>query len=215
MDINIDLLLSLDDKSLNKIRSALVKELSDNIFILLKKQKTFIKNFAVNKVKKYLLDSPEVNDLLDENGRLKVELGIKSSTNDVYNLVNFIAESLVIDFDKNNKDINAIVNLEIKSNKQLADLYLEPFSHYITEKGVKIEWLKWLIEAGDSDVIFGYKIRYGVDIGRTGEAIMIKSKHANWRVPPEFSGTIDNNFITRSLSNLEKDLSEYIENILS
>ena len=40
---------------------------------------------------------------------------------------------------------------------------------------------------------------------------MIKSRQANWRVPPEFSGTIEDNFITRSITGLEQYIVNYIE----
>jgi hypothetical protein len=46
---------------------------------------------------------------------------------------------------------------------------------------------------------------------RTGMALMVESKK-NWRVPSEFSGTISNNWITRALENVDKEISDIIKN---
>ena len=216
MDFNIDLFLEFDQKSRDKLRQQLVKESINVIHRSLKSREKKINSFCIDRVKNYLMDSPEIKSLLEDKGKLHIELGVPDASTNIERLVHYISESLVVEFNKvDNKSIDASVEIILKNSKDLKDIYSQSFAFYETEKGTKIEWLKWLLEAGNQDVIFGYKIRYGVDVGRTGDAVMIKSRQANWRVPPEFSGTIDNNFITRSLSNIEQDLATYIESIIS
>ena len=207
--------LQLDARSVDKIKSLLLKEAVNNILHALRKNKNQILKELKYISRKNLLNSPEVKGLMDENGKLRAELGIEYSSSTIDGIIDFITNSIDVDISKNiNKGFDLNVEISFTNKKQIEEIYNQSFSYYETEKGVKIEWLKWLLEAGNKDVIFGYRIRYGVDLGRTGDAVMIKSKKANWRVPPEFSGTEDNNFITRSLSTLDHEMSTYIEQII-
>ena len=62
-----------------------------------------------------------------------------------------------------------------------------------------------LLAWGDRILIMDYDIEYG-SFGRSGGAKMKKKKGGKWgigaglsRVPPQFAGTVENNFITRTL----------------
>ena len=59
-------------------------------------------------------------------------------------------------------------------------------------------WLDWLITEGDKPIVKGYKYVNDV-IGRSGQGIMKQQNGESWRVPPEFAGDINDNFITRAL----------------
>ena len=61
---------------------------------------------------------------------------------------------------------------------------------------------------------------FSTDIGsgqrsRTGLGVMRKDTRKRWRVPPQFSGTSDNNFVSRSLEQvsieIEKTIRHHIE----
>lgn len=215
MNLSIEIGLELDPRSIEKIKKAIIKECINEIYKTLNSKKKYILDFCKSKIKSYLEQSPEIQSLINDNGKLRVELGINNSGGKIDSLIDYIAGSIDIVFEKfDGGAFESIVSITLNSSR-MKDIYSESFASYETEKGVNIEWLKWLLEAGNKDVIFGYKIRYGVSVGRTGEAVMIKNKQANWRVPPEFSGTIENNFITRSISSLDSDLTDYIETIIS
>ena len=54
---------------------------------------------------------------------------------------------------------------------------------------------------GDRIIIVGYHIKYDISSAQkqnsqSGSAIMVKG--GNWRVPPNFSGTLEDNWITRT-----------------
>ena len=75
-----------------------------------------------------------------------------------------------------------------------------------------------LLEAGDSILVFGYDIQYG-PFGRSGGARMSRHADESWgmsagvsRVPPSFSGTRSNNFISRALKN--KDFESKLSAVL-
>ena len=60
----------------------------------------------------------------------------------------------------------------------------------------KLNWLEWLLEKGDTPIIIGY--RYSAsDKGRTGGGIM--KPGGAFRIPPQFSGTEEENFVIRAL----------------
>jgi len=65
-----------------------------------------------------------------------------------------------------------------------------------------INWLEWLMYHGDTVIIHQYESTYSFDSpghSRSGVAVMSRSIGFNrsWRVPPEFSGTQSNNWLTR------------------
>lgn len=82
---------------------------------------------------------------------------------------------------------------------------------FITEKHDELRWLQWLLLEGNRPIIQGWNIDdSGRYIGRTGRVIMVPSK-ANWKIPKEYQGTPRNNFLTRALSSIEKELLDVIQ----
>jgi hypothetical protein len=67
-----------------------------------------------------------------------------------------------------------------------------------------VEWLTWLLFAGDAVVIADYGVFRGADpaFSRTGSHIMVKRRQGGslqpWRVPPAYSGTFSANWLTRA-----------------
>ncbi|MFM7852641.1 MAG: hypothetical protein ACKO96_12190, partial [Flammeovirgaceae bacterium] len=75
-----------------------------------------------------------------------------------------------------------------------------------SEKGVLLPWLSWLLYEGVSPIVRGYDVKITGNIySRTGGALMIKS-NKNWRVPGEFAGTVTDNWVTRAIDSIEKDI---------
>ena len=68
--------------------------------------------------------------------------------------------------------------------------------HLVYDKG-DLHWLSWLLTFGDSIIVVGYEYNPETGLGRANLGNMVEG--GSWRVPPEFSGTIQNNFITRAL----------------
>jgi hypothetical protein len=85
--------------------------------------------------------------------------------------------------------------------------------HVTTNKGTDLHWLNWLLEKGQSVIVIGY--RYNPDTaprGRSGGGTM--SGGSAWRVPPEYAGTISDNFVTRAFDGREKDIARLFNDIL-
>jgi hypothetical protein len=74
-------------------------------------------------------------------------------------------------------------------------------------ESLELPWLQWLLIEGDTIIINDYDILYKPGAGRSGGAIMVPRDSRSWRVPPQFSGTIDNNWLTRTLVDGRRYLS--------
>lgn len=61
-----------------------------------------------------------------------------------------------------------------------------------------LEWLRWVLKQGDKIIVSEHFVSFGINLGRSGSAIMISDPGSSWRVPPEYSGTTNDNFITRA-----------------
>ena len=84
----------------------------------------------------------------------------------------------------------------------------------LTEKGKQLDWLDWLLRSGNRIIIRDYDIEYGNYGGRSRsgkDAIMVKkSGNAAWRMPAQYSGVDNDNFITRAFEGKESDISQII-----
>lgn len=80
-----------------------------------------------------------------------------------------------------------------------------------TSNGSVIPWLEWLLTQGDSVIISSYHIDFSKprESSRTGSAIMLP--RGSWRVPSEFSGTIEDNWITRAINKVSGNILRVIQ----
>jgi hypothetical protein len=68
----------------------------------------------------------------------------------------------------------------------------------VDTKKETLPWLDWTLNLGNQVVVDGYDLLFGdFPQARSKEAIMAHG--GAWRVPPEISGTKDNNWITRAI----------------
>ena len=94
-----------------------------------------------------------------------------------------------------------------------ANLLNLPIGHVIYDKG-DLHWMSWILTQGDRVIVIGYSYDPTTGLGRSGLGTM--SKGGFFRVPPQFSGTPKNNFVTRALINdsVEKQISTVFKSIL-
>jgi hypothetical protein len=159
-----------------------------------------------------ILNCQEVQSLNGE--QLQFELGVTSDKvrNTVHFIIKRLIETMVIDirpFSIFGNVMRGSITLKIFPNILVDELINFPDASFITSKTSNIEWLKWLLTLGDKIIVR----QYFVDLvnstnSRTGGAVMRKSKKMSWRVPPQFSGVQNNNFITRALDD-SADLIAY------
>jgi len=98
--------------------------------------------------------------------------------------------------------------------RDLSEVINLPEGFITTEKGQVLDWLHWLLTMGDRVIISEYEIRLGYGKGRSGGGIMIADKAGVWRVPPEYSGTMRNNWLTRAFKDNPNVYLSIIEKII-
>lgn len=82
----------------------------------------------------------------------------------------------------------------------------------ITENSGKLPWLEWLLTKGDAIVISGYYYSPSYNKGRSGGGLMLPGR--SFRVPPEFAGTVEDNFITRTFNGKQEEIGVILRRIL-
>lgn len=105
------------------------------------------------------------------------------------------------------------------------DVLAAPAAEYISQTkkqngnlsaGYLIPWLRWLLIEGDRIVVRNYDInlkltgRGQVSSSRSGKALMFVKKGAGYRLPPQYTGTINNNFVKDALNRIDSRIQDLI-----
>lgn len=182
------------------------------------------KNSAIKtRVRRYIYSwvrqQPEMQDILaGKYGTLAPNFGIPEGTH--YDVVNKICEcaanAFEIEVNPVNKNLVGGIYLNFVGTTFEDLLNLEE-GHITTENGEDLHWLDWLLTKGYKSIIFGYHFVMKIDepASRSGGGIMVEK--GTWRVPPEFAGTLEDNFITRAISMPENQiqLKEIVQEYVS
>jgi len=94
-----------------------------------------------------------------------------------------------------------------------------PEANFTSEDGFNIPWLYWLLNKGNSYIIVGYKYIPLTGLGRANWGIMQKTRNnaskGSWRIPPEYAGTINNNWFSRGIAASISKIEAVYTNIIS
>lgn len=165
-------------------------------------------------VRQLVINTPEFDSLL--SGRLKVELGLKDPSLPLNQILYALENGITVDYSglkASSSGISGGFTIGLVKDR-FAELTSLSGASYVSNNKT-IPWLEWLLFQGDTMVISDYEIKYSYSQeSRTHSALMIKGTKG-WRVPPEFSGTENNNFITRAFeddSSTERVIGKIVEN---
>ena len=159
--------------------------------------------------------SPEAKSL--RGGPLQGELGIHASVGaDPDHVIAAVGQVLadgmdveVIPVRKVGKGIEG--GMLIKVMKQDMSDVLGIFgASFESERGYQIDWLEWLLKRGDEIIIADYMFQNGSFNGRSRTGLGLMVHKGQWRVPPEFSGTTSNNWITRTIVSSESGIERIV-----
>ena len=77
-----------------------------------------------------------------------------------------------------------------------------------------MRWPQWLLTEGSGSIVQGYDFSPSSSTAsRTGGGLMVVG--TGWTVPEHLAGTSMDNFLIRSLTNIDKDLEMVVEQVLS
>lgn len=82
-------------------------------------------------------------------------------------------------------------------------------SYFVTENNQRLEWLDWLLNAGDYPVVIGYDFIYSKGVGRVKLGYMAQ-KRRSYQVPAEVAGIGGDNFLTRAFIEKEDEINDLI-----
>ena len=167
--------VSVLDKHLRESRSKILSELSPVITNALE-------------------NSPEIQSL--SSGALKIDFGL--TTNPAGAIISSILSTLSVQINRvktNGSNITGGLSITMQP-QDYSNLFILPAASQAIEGG-SLPWLKWLLTLGDTIIITSFGVEYG-PYGRSGGGRMV-SKNRPFKVNSAFSGTIDDNFISRAI----------------
>ena len=205
-------LLDTDTKIANDILNELViilnKHLQNHIKSIEKriKEATFL----------YLQSTDTYNSLVYGNLAIHFGIPIPNRQNNIDKIIKAVADGIRVEFKPikytAGKFTNGIKIFILR--KDLSEVLNLASGIVISERGEALEWLKWLLTKGDTIIIREYDVEFMPGEGRSGGGIMIEDKAGVWRVPPEYSGTLRNNWLTRALNENATPFLSIIQNII-
>jgi hypothetical protein len=185
-----------------------------------------VKNFMVNAANKMrkaippvvvsaIENSPEYNALM--GGSLQYELGIPDPGPKLAGLIEIWSSNVDVNYQPptmTNNGIKSSVSVGIIKIDFSDVLYSEYAQNIDTFRGYSLPWLEWLLLDGTQILVKDYEVSLGpYPTSRTGQAIMSASNQS-WKIPSEYTGTINDNWITRALNNAGSSIEQAIQGAL-
>jgi len=163
------------------------------------------------KVVSWLLSSPEILSLMNQSeNSLKGDFGLTNPSASVMSIIEAVQDSIEIE-QMRVKTTTGFLVLRIKIQPKHMGNVISAVDPVQTEKGANLPWIEWLLLKGDEIIITDYHVEPKIGTGRSGLATMkAGGDYTVGRVNPAYSGTQDDNFITRALKGKERDIEAAI-----
>ncbi|MBY0525610.1 MAG: hypothetical protein K2R98_19550 [Gemmataceae bacterium] len=174
-----------------------------------------------------IVKSPEYDSLL--RGSLREAFGLKDPQPILDGIVEAVELATVVTRLKASAGNLGGLTISILATG-FADVFKVPGTTYASgsrRHGVTlVPWLEWLLFGGDKVILVNFELnlaRKSRAASRTGRAIMVRKRHEPsrlpprknefqpFRVPPEFAGTTDNNWLTRALGPVAPALQDILQ----
>ena len=142
-------------------------------------------------------------------GELKRDFGFRLGENVGERVVKEISGS--IEFTKLGPTSASLGGVRLQLLKGGIEFLLDKDFGAYDSNGNTVDWLRWLLTAGDTIVVADYQVmkEKGTPLrgSRSGYALMVSPRMSKgFRVDPNHSGTEDDNWITRALAATEVDM---------
>lgn len=204
------------DSSKN-IQTKILQAIFPDVVSIMNNAVLTIKKNLPNIVLSGITSAPEYQSLV--SGNLQYELGIPDPMNKIGGLLDIWMKNIEYNYIKptlsNNKITSKFNAMMIRAD--FSDvLYTDYAIVQDYSRGYSLPWLEWLLLKGNSVIIPSYQVVFGPNpSSRTGLAIMKNIGSGYWKVPAEFAGTLDDNWITRSLESVSPKIQELVERAFS
>lgn len=197
-----------------KINKALIVEVEKLMIKVAKK----IVNPIRHLVQTAIMDQDEVTEL--SGGILAAHFGLPDGRSDINAIIKIWTDNIIVEeqrtFIRAGKISTGIKINMIRRDYQ--DVLASSAASVITKKGQLLPWLEWLLRFGDIPIVKDFEITFDprrIRNSRSGQAVMVKKQKGKWRVPREFAGTPQNNFVTRALDSINTQVNALLKNQLN
>lgn len=207
--MRIDLKILESDQAISqKILTALKPEL-ERIF---RKSIAGIQSDIRKALEVALRQEPEYRQLV--SGYLKIELGLEDAES-VESIITQLADTTkarILPISIYGNSLQGGIIIEAIQSDNISNIIYSDKAYVYDRSGYVLPWLEWLLLMGNSVLVKGYDVKYGpYPSSRSGGGIMVRSG-GDWRVPPEFKGTINDNWTTRAIDRLDNSIPKIIKN---
>ena len=200
-------LLENDGEISKKILNALTKEVNKSL-------KKVSSRKMLAPLQKIIGDSLAKSDEIASlsSGQLRYDFGIPAGIDVVTPIISAVVGGIFIQ-----SSPVKLVGGQFKGSVQfhmqptdMSNLLSLPQGMITSEKGASLPWLQWLLTLGDQIIVADFGVVYGTGLGRSGGGQMASAARP-FKVNSRFSGTIDNNFVTKAIYKKRKDIANLIK----
>lgn len=151
-----------------------------------------------NLVAPWITNQPEIQSLISSNiDSLAGQFGIRpgSKTDIVNAIIQSVENSIIIKFIPFSPSFKGGIEVSFQPSNFVNLLNLS--QGHVIYKGGDLHWMDWLLMRGDGIIVVNYEYNAQSGLGRSRLGNMREG--GSFRVPPQYSGTDSDNFITRAL----------------
>jgi len=184
--------------TVSQIEDKVNKAVAEQINNIITQKKTKLIEKSKSLISGWISSQPEMQSLQSSvPGSLAGQFGLYpgQSISTVQTIISSVQNSITVDFKKFNNKLVGGLEVNFQPNDFINLLNLP--QGFVNYKDGSLHWLEWLLLKGDTVIVVNYQYNPKTGVGRSGLGNMIEG--GSFRVPPQFSGTDKNNFITRAL----------------
>ena len=204
-------LLESDNDIITKINKSIARRFN----VLIKRRAKIVQNDIKRLIPSWISEQPEVISLNSDgtDGSLNAQFGLRPGQSAIViaDIINAISEAIFVHITPVSPvNLSGGISFSIQPT-DFKNLISLSSGIVATEKLQQLHWLDWLLTEGDRVIIAGYEY-VPSDGGRSGGGTMKLGR--SFRVEPSFSGTVDDNFVTRAFAGRDKQLANLLSKLL-
>jgi len=184
--------------------------ISQHLNGVINKSKSLLSKKLRSLVGDWITEQPEIISLAGSDLAAHFGLPAGSAGSVIDSIVTSIQNSTVVEITRVDRHLKGGIALHFQPDNFAKLLSLEA-GHVRIEESGDLHWLKWLLESGNKIIVVNYHFTAAPDKGRSRGGVMTKG--GSWRVPPQYAGTLGDNFVTRAFSGREDDIAKLVNDI--
>lgn len=197
-----------------EIKKLILTALAEDLTTTFKKSLSEIETNIKRMVGEAIRQEPEYVSL--KSGQLRAEFGIKNP-DDVDKIIEAIVNTsniILSPIKVTQIGLSGGIKYTMLKQEDLEGITFTDIASVLDNKGYYLPWLKWLLYEGGKPLVKKFRVKMGSSRNsRSGMAIMVKSK-SNWRVPPQFAGSVSSNWITRAIDKIDTEVTSMIKSVI-